>query len=77
MRLWLRRADSRTRPCGGCGEPVSIDLTVPVWIKTALGTMCAHTHPGLCEGASVGRVREQPAKRIEEPMPSDEELMKR
>lgn len=57
--------------CLGCGLPVDYDTAERVWLRTAQGVTCARTHPG-CEDDAASNHREQPAKRIEEPMSADE-----
>lgn len=57
--------------CLGCGMPVDYDTAERVWLRTALGICCVRTHPG-CEDRAAAEHREQPAKRIAEPMSADE-----
>jgi len=53
--------------CGGCGRELTGDAHELVWIDTPLGLTCMHTHTGLCEGAAIGRYREQRVRRISPP----------
>jgi hypothetical protein len=57
--------------CAGCGEPITARVHEPghvmVPMRTLLGRMVAHAHPGECEDRAVANASEQPARR--EPWP--------
>lgn len=56
-------------PCRVCAAPAA---EARVWLDTPLGLCCWHTCAGSCEERAVELEREQPARRVPEPLTREE-----